>query len=70
MLMLVIRLVSHLVVQPRLAIIAATLGAAASDIAHLVLGPYLFSVIMLGSAVCLNFFWVHVGSAVQCCAVL
>lgn len=63
MLMLVLRLVSHLVVQPRLSVISATLLAAAPDIFHLVIGPLGIPLVLLGSALCLVFYWADVSGA-------
>jgi hypothetical protein len=65
MLMLVIRLVSHLVVQPRLSIIASTLIAASSDIAHLLLGPLAVTCIMIASIIVNVFYFMHVGSTMK-----
>ncbi len=55
MLMLVVRLISLVTVQPRLRVIALTLGHAVPDMLHLLLGPLLVSVVMLGAALCIGF---------------
>jgi hypothetical protein len=62
MLMLVIRLISHLMVQPRLAVISATLAAAAVDISYLLLGPLAVCMVMSGAALCIGFYWLGVSA--------
>ncbi len=64
MLMLVIRLISLTVVQPRLRVISRTLGHVLPDLVHIVVGPLLVTVVMLGAALCIVFYNYEVGHSV------
>ena len=67
MVMLLLRLLSHVVVQPRLAIIAGTLGGAAPDLLHFFVGPSAVAVVLLGATMCVVFPFIDVSGGGMGC---
>lgn len=59
MLMLMVRLLSHVSFQPRLGVIARTLGNAAPQVAHFLV-PFIITMVMFGATACITFYWVQV----------